>query len=98
MAETITAREANHHFSRILDDVAGGHEYVVTRKGIPVARIVPERAPDGRRVLTTEQERLLAESREWALHHEVPADAEPMDKFNRDEIYDERMPRYLRDR
>lgn len=98
MTETITAREANHHFSRILDEVAGGREYVVTRKGIAVARIVPERSADGRRVLTAEQERLLAESLDWALNHKVPPDAEPMDKFNRDELYDERVPRYLRDR
>ena len=97
MAETITAREANHHFSRILDEVAGGREYVVTRNGTPVARIVPERAANGRRILTPEQERLLAESLDWALKREVPADAEPIEKFDREEIYADRMPRYLRD-
>ncbi len=97
MAETITARDANHNFSRILDDVASGREYVVTRNGTPVARIVPERAPNGRRVLTPEQERLLAESREWALHRETPADAEPVVTFDREEPYEERTQRSSRD-
>ncbi len=98
MAEIVTAREANHHFSRILDEVASGREYVVTRNGRPVARIMPERAPDGRRSLTAEQEQLLAESREWALHRVVPADAEPIGTFDRDDLYDERIPKYLRNR
>ena len=85
MADTITARDANHHFARILGEVEAGKEYVVTRNGVPVARIVPERLPDGRRRLTAEQERLLAEShtflrRGWPLG---------IERFDRNELYDE---------
>ena len=65
MAQTVTARDANHHFSRILKQVEAGKEFVVTRNGTPVARIVPELAQDGTRRLTPEQEKALAESMEW---------------------------------
>jgi len=85
MAETVTARDANHHFSRILDEVAGGKEFVVTRNGTPIARIVPERLADGRRKLTQEQEEALARSverlrRGWPLG---------IKKLDREELYDD---------
>lgn len=35
--------EAKTHLTRILDEVAQGAEYVVTKRGKPVARIVPVR-------------------------------------------------------
>lgn len=85
MAETVTARDANHHFSRILDEVAGGKEFVVTRNGTPVARIVPERLADGRRRLTHEQQAALARTLErlrrgWSLG---------IEKLDREELYDD---------
>ncbi len=85
MAETVTARDANHHFSRILDEVAGGKEFVVTRNGTPVARIVPERASDGRRRLTPAQEEALQRSlarlrKGWDLG---------INRVDRDELYDD---------
>lgn len=58
---TITAREANHAFSRVLNDVAAGAEFVVTRNGRPVARIVPEIASSRRDGLSPAQEWALAE-------------------------------------
>jgi prevent-host-death family protein len=84
MAETITAREANHSFCRILAGVREGKEYVVTLHGRPMARIVPERPTSMRRSLTPEQERALAEI--W----EIAKNAQPGIpwKFNRDELYD----------
>ncbi len=60
--DTITAREANQQFSRILNAVADGQEFVVTRNGVPVARISPERT-DGRRQLSEAQRRILERSR-----------------------------------
>lgn len=39
--KTISAREANQKFSKLLSDVGGGEEVVITRRGIPIARIVP---------------------------------------------------------
>ena len=85
MADTITARDANHHFARLLSEVELGKEFVVTRNGVPVARIVPERLPDGRRRLTAEQEAALARTRArlaqgWPLG---------IERFDRNELYDE---------
>ena len=42
MPDTITADDAEHRFAEVLREVAGGKEFVVTRDGVPVARIVPE--------------------------------------------------------
>jgi prevent-host-death family protein len=85
MAETITARDANHHFSRLLSDVEAGAEYVVTRNGKPVARIVPERAEDGQRDWTPEQRAA------WANLMEIFKTAQPSEDgtpFDRDSLYD----------
>ncbi len=65
MADIITARDANHHFARVLAEVAAGKEFVVTRNGVPVARISPERAAEGHRQLDPKQEQALAESLAW---------------------------------
>lgn len=61
MAElkTVSAREANHRFAELLSEVeTKGSGFTVTKRGRPVARIVPvEAAP---RRLTPEQEAALA--------------------------------------
>ncbi|MBV9652962.1 MAG: type II toxin-antitoxin system prevent-host-death family antitoxin [Acetobacteraceae bacterium] len=57
MPKTITLREANQGFARCIREVEAGEEFVVTRNGAPVARIVPVAA--GKRVLTPEQEAAL---------------------------------------
>ncbi len=38
---SVSAREANQGFSRLLAQVAKGEEVVITRHGKPVARLVP---------------------------------------------------------
>jgi prevent-host-death family protein len=88
MERSVTAREANQQFSRILRDVEAGAEIVVTRRGRPVARIVPAQ-PSGERQLTPEQEAALERTRQrlekgWDLGG---------GKFNRDELYDEILAR-----
>ena len=45
---SVTAREANQAFSRILKEAEGGQSVVITRRGQPVAVIAPYRAADGR--------------------------------------------------
>jgi prevent-host-death family protein len=85
MVETVTARDANHHFARILGEVEAGKEFVVTRNGTPVARIVPERLPDGKRRLTPAQQEALDRSlarlrRGWPLG---------IDKIDSEELYDD---------
>ena len=39
--KSVGTLEAKTHLTRILDEVARGPEYVVTKRGKPVARIVP---------------------------------------------------------
>lgn len=39
--DTVGAYEAKTHLSRLLDRVAGGETVTITRRGCPVARLVP---------------------------------------------------------
>ncbi|MCK6454142.1 MAG: type II toxin-antitoxin system prevent-host-death family antitoxin [Alphaproteobacteria bacterium] len=88
MQKTITAREANQRFARVLREAEEGSEFVITRHGRPVARIAPI-APRGKRVLTPHQQRVLDRMikrmrRGWNLGGE---------KFDRESLYDERIER-----
>jgi prevent-host-death family protein len=40
--ETIGSFEAKTHWSALLDKVALGHEIIITKRGKPVARLIPE--------------------------------------------------------
>ncbi|HWD58145.1 MAG TPA: type II toxin-antitoxin system prevent-host-death family antitoxin [Stellaceae bacterium] len=84
MSKTITLRDANQRFSRCVREVEAGEEFVITRKGEPVARLIPA---GGKRILTAEQEAALAR---------IAATDWPLDirKFDRNEIYQERIDRY----
>ena len=54
---SVSAREANQQFARILGEAANGEEIVITRRGKPVAVLAPYRqAP-----LTPEQEKAIEE-------------------------------------
>ena len=85
MVDTISARDANHHFARVLAEVAAGKEYVVTRNGVPVARISPERPPEGHRQLTQKQEQALADSLAWLRRGWKLGIAQ----YDRDSLYDD---------
>ena len=41
MSKTLTLREANQSFARCVRAVEAGEEFVITRNGTPVARLVP---------------------------------------------------------
>lgn len=43
--EAVGAYEAKTHLPQLLDKVVGGRSLVITRRGIPVARLVPAEAP-----------------------------------------------------
>jgi len=62
--KTVSAREANQQFSRLLGEVARGEEIVITRRGQPVATMVPYRG----RAMTPERraaiERMMARVKE----------------------------------
>lgn len=84
----MTLREANQAFSRCIREVEAGEEITITRRGEPVARIVPVRK--GKRVLTPEQEAARARLTErmekgWHLGGL---------RINRDELYDEVIGRH----
>ena len=47
MAETIGAFEAKTHFSQIIEKAEHGADFVITRRGKPVAKIIPfEQKPE----------------------------------------------------
>jgi len=52
MSKKLTLREANQSFARCIRAVEAGEDFVITRNGRPVARLVPI---GGRRLLTAEQ-------------------------------------------
>jgi prevent-host-death family protein len=65
MTREVSLREANQRFSRYIREVAAGEEIIITRRGEPVARIVPVRPKV--RSLTAEQEAALARTRARAM-------------------------------
>lgn len=84
MSKTITLRDANQGFTRCIREVEAGEEFIITRNGKPVARLIPT---GGKRVLTPEQEAALERlgSTNWPLG---------TDRFSREEIYQDRVDRY----
>ena len=69
MTKTLTLREANQSFARCVRAVEGGEEFIITRNGTPVAKLVPV---GKQRLLTAEQQaawdRLKAAGRKgWNL-------------------------------
>lgn len=47
MERSISASEANQHFSELLRNVANGETFTVTSRGRPVARVLPiDREPE----------------------------------------------------
>ncbi len=63
----VSLRDANQGFAKLIAEVEAGEEVVLTRRGKPVARIIRESAPQGKRRFTPEQQaaydRLMARLR-----------------------------------
>jgi prevent-host-death family protein len=78
---TVSAREANQRFSKLLQAVVEGEEVVITRRGKPVARLAPIKkgARDAER--EAEIERIIAHFREGIDL------GEPV-SWTRDELYE----------
>lgn len=47
--KTMSARAANQAFSRLLAEAAAGEEIIITRRGVPVAKIGPVSSGDASR-------------------------------------------------
>ena len=79
----VSLREANQNFSSCIAEVEAGERLVLTRRGQPVAEIVPF---SGKRQL--DPERKAARDRLLALLEEgIPMDGKPL---TRDQIYEGR--------
>lgn len=77
----VSARDANQRFSKLLAEVAGGREIVITRHGKPVARLVPVSAERASAERAAAVKRLRARMKRGLSLGGA--------KFNRDELYDE---------
>jgi prevent-host-death family protein len=82
MARQVSLRDANQGFARLIREVERGEEIVVTRRGQPVARIVP--AAPVKRKLTPEQEAAWQRILDAAKDGYTVGDW----KFNRDELHE----------
>jgi prevent-host-death family protein len=88
MSKTISLRDANQGFSRCIREVEAGEEFVITRNGKPVARLIPT---GGKRVLTPEQEAARDRTRA-RMKKGWPLNAGPL---NRDELYNDIIARKI---
>ena len=50
MPTSINVHDAKTHFSKLLERVGRGEEIVIAKAGKPVARLIPERGANARRV------------------------------------------------
>jgi prevent-host-death family protein len=76
VAKTISLREANQRFARCIREVQAGAEFVITRNGQPVARLIPVA---GQRILTSQQEAALTRTRA-RMEQGWPIGAGPLDR------------------
>lgn len=76
--KTISAADANRHFSSLLRDVATGEIITVLSRGRPVATIAPASAPSDAR--DSAKRNLLSR-----LRQQVPSGERP---WRRDELYE----------
>lgn len=51
MATIVNMHDAKTHLSRLVDQAAKGHEFIIAKAGKPIVRVVPIHPVDGRRTL-----------------------------------------------
>jgi prevent-host-death family protein len=79
----VALREANQRFAEYVRAVEAGASFVITRRGRPVARLVPIEA--GRRTLTPEQQAARARALE-RMQRGIDL-GEPGERFDRDALH-----------
>ena len=89
---TVSAREANQQFSRILEAAVGGQEVTITRRGVPVAKLVPLKVDQD-----AEAAELARRKAEALAFFEKGVDLGPRVPWTRDEIYMERFEKGKRE-
>lgn len=83
MTREVTMIEADRSFARCIQDVEAGEDIIITRDGVPIARLSPVAQ---RRVLTAEQRAAWARM-EAAMDEGWDIGAGPLD---RDSLHDRR--------
>ena len=78
MEKLISAADASHEFSRLLEGVKKGHSYVVTCHGTPVAKIAP----------IEEGARFAAKARTVLLTRLKTQSPNEIGAWTRDDLYD----------
>lgn len=63
--KTATVREAQHHLSKLLDEVEKGHEFILTRRGKQVGKLVPMEKPEDPRERKIDWAAWAVEQREY---------------------------------
>ena len=84
---TVSAREANWQFSQVLEASVRGEGIMITRRGVPVAKLVPVSAAEDDAERERKRQALLEWLREGALKGGVVVD------WTRDELYDREADR-----
>jgi prevent-host-death family protein len=79
---TVSAREANQRFSKILEAAVDGEEVTITRRGVPVAKLVPLLTDK----VLIERERRRRAALEWLRSNALSGGT--LDDWTRDELYD----------
>jgi prevent-host-death family protein len=63
--KTATVREAQHHLSKLLDELESGEEIVITRRGVEVGKLVPMEARQDPFEREVDWSSWVKEQREW---------------------------------
>lgn len=79
--QQVSLREANQHLSHYIDEVEQGHEIIITRRGQPVARLLP---------IAKKRELTAAQQKTWKRLLTQLSKGYPLGKgkFNRDELHE----------
>lgn len=63
--KTATVREAQHHLSKLLDELGNGEEIVITRRGVSVGKLVPMEPKEDPFEREVNWSSWVEEQREW---------------------------------
>lgn len=69
--KTATVRDLRNHYSGLMEWIEAGEEIRITRRGKPIARLVPEPIASGKQALWSESPTLL---RDRSKTPQIPAD------------------------
>jgi prevent-host-death family protein len=76
MAKTVTLRDADRQFARCIREVEAGEVFVITRNGIPVARL----SPVAGRLVPSERQLAALERIREAMRECLPIGAGKLDR------------------